>query len=363
MQRLCQLKNSVPRSSDIFLTRLNWDVAGGLPGMQIYASQRLISGYLLTASDMYDPRTRIHGPKNLAHFLATFRHYIFRTSLNLTTNEIGDDPTPFVDDRVTITPIPLSANPSAEKPRDPSTFSFGEKFCFPIPPLEGTPDEILKYKKAIVHEMFRMGVFEEVAENGAVQTADEVRRRRISLINANLPPTQPHDISMAYLIANHDVPGKFNPEKAKALNIPVGKLYAKLKKGESIEIAVVGEDGTKTMRTINSEEVLGKPVPGKKVLILDIPGLAYVSKLLKNDTLNSEMVKTADVIVHMLADEVASSADYNEWMQTFKSTSRVRPSMRILLTFLASDNGAKVDAGQSCSARTLHPRSRPKSPQ
>jgi hypothetical protein len=33
MQRLCQLKNSVPRRSDILLTRLNWDVAGGLPGM------------------------------------------------------------------------------------------------------------------------------------------------------------------------------------------------------------------------------------------------------------------------------------------------------------------------------------------
>src|SRR5271170_1554674 len=33
MQRLCQLRNSVPRRSDILLTRLNWDVAGGLPGM------------------------------------------------------------------------------------------------------------------------------------------------------------------------------------------------------------------------------------------------------------------------------------------------------------------------------------------
>ena len=283
-------------------------------------------GYLLTASDLYDPRTRIHGPKNLAHFLSTFRNYIFRTSLDLSTNEFGDEPTPFVDDRVTITPIPLTPNPSVHKPRDPSAFSFGDQFCFAIPPLEGTPEELLAHKQAIVHDMFRMGVFEEAADDGMAQVHDEIRRRRGSLINVNLPPTQPNDISMAYLVTNHDLPGKFNPEKAKELNVPVGRLYSQLKNGEDITIPVVAEDGTKTMRMIKSEQVLGKPVAGKKVLILDIPGLAYVSKLLQNDTLNSEVVKTADVVVHMLADEVANSPDYNEWMQSFKASSKVSPS-------------------------------------
>jgi hypothetical protein len=32
MQRLCQVRSRLPRYSDIFLTRLSWDVAGGLPG-------------------------------------------------------------------------------------------------------------------------------------------------------------------------------------------------------------------------------------------------------------------------------------------------------------------------------------------
>lgn len=275
----------------------------------------------MTASDLYDPRTRIHGPKNLAHFLATFRNYIFRTSLDLSTNEFEDEPTPYVDDRVTITPIPLTVNSSTNTP---SPFSFRKTFSFPAQPLEGTPEEILAHKKAIVREMFRTGVYEEAADD-AQAPGDDTRRRRSSLINVNLPSTQPNDISMAYLVTNHDLPGKFHPEKAKALNIPVGRLYAQLKKGESIEIPVIGKDGTKTMKTIRSEEVLGKPIPGKKVLILDIPGLAYVNKVLKNDTLNSEMVKHADVVVHMLADEVASSVDYNDWMQTFKPSSKVCP--------------------------------------
>jgi hypothetical protein len=67
-------------------------------------------------------------------------------------------------------------------------------------------------------------------------------------------------------------------------------------------------------------------------LILDIPGLAYVNKVLKNDTLNSEVVKNADVVVHMLADEVASSTDYNDWMQTFKPSSKVCPANHRWLT-------------------------------
>ena len=265
--------------------------------------------------------------------------------MDLSTNEIGDEPTPFVDDRVTITPVPLTANNSLAKSRDAPAFSFADQFRFATPAIEGTPEEILSHKRAIVHDMFKQGVFDEAADSPMAQVHDEIRKRRGgSLIHVNLPPTQPSDISMAYLVTNHDLPGKFNPEKAKELNIPVGKLYSQLKNGEDVTIPVVAEDGTKMVRTIRSEEVLGNPIPGKKVLILDLPGLAYVSNVLKNDILNSTKVKTADVVVHMLADEVASSLDYNEWMQTFKASSRVCPT-RIYSLMIASGNGTKVDAG------------------
>ena len=33
IQRVAQLRGRLPRLSDIFLTRLNWDVTGGLPGI------------------------------------------------------------------------------------------------------------------------------------------------------------------------------------------------------------------------------------------------------------------------------------------------------------------------------------------
>jgi tRNase Z endonuclease len=35
MQRLSQTYGQIPKQSDIFLTRLDWDVAGGLPGTKI----------------------------------------------------------------------------------------------------------------------------------------------------------------------------------------------------------------------------------------------------------------------------------------------------------------------------------------
>lgn len=78
MQRLCQIRGRIPKYSDIFLTRVNWDVAGGLPGNCSAHGWKLNLGYLLTTAEQNDARTKIHGPKNLAHFLATFRNYIFR---------------------------------------------------------------------------------------------------------------------------------------------------------------------------------------------------------------------------------------------------------------------------------------------
>lgn len=51
-------------------------------------------------------------------------------------------------------------------------------------------------------------------------------------------------------------PGEFHPEKANALNIPMGKQWGKLQKGETIKT----EDG----REIKPSDVMGKPRMGRK---------------------------------------------------------------------------------------------------
>jgi hypothetical protein len=76
---------------------------------------------------------------------------------------------------------------------------------------------------------------------------------------------------------------------------------------------------------VKSEDVLGPSTTGPTVLIIDIPGLKYVNKVLRNDMLNSEEAKNSDIVVHMLADEVASDSRYIKWMESFKKSSKVHP--------------------------------------
>ena len=63
-------------------------------------------------------------------------------------------------------------------------------------------------------------------------------------------------ITYSYLFEEKDKPGRFNLEKAKALEIPEGKLWNQLQNG--IEVKIGG-------RTIVPEQVLGEKRPGKKI--------------------------------------------------------------------------------------------------
>ena len=60
----------------------------------------------------------------------------------------------------------------------------------------------------------------------------------------------------SYLFEEKDKPGRFNIDKAKALEIPEGKLWNQLQNGMEIKI---GE------KTIFPEQVLGEKRPGKKI--------------------------------------------------------------------------------------------------
>lgn len=66
-QRLCiEEKVKLSRMQNIYLTRLDWSCVGGLPGM------------ILTLADAHGKDLRIHGGKNLTHFIAATRHFSYR---------------------------------------------------------------------------------------------------------------------------------------------------------------------------------------------------------------------------------------------------------------------------------------------
>jgi len=91
-------------------------------------------------------------------------------------------------------------------------------------------------------------IVQEIASPGIVYKGDGFHVRCFPLSH-----TKP---CYGYTLEEDMRPGEFHPEKAKALNIPVGKLWGKLQKGETVEI-----DGG---RLVRPDDVMGPPRQGRK---------------------------------------------------------------------------------------------------
>ena len=84
-----------------------------------------------------------------------------------------------------------------------------------------------------------------------------------------------------YRVIEKDRPGRFDIEKAKALKIPPGPVYGKLKQGATITL----EDG----RQIDGKKLCGEPEKGRKV--------AYCTDTVFCDAA-VELAQDADVLIH-----------------------------------------------------------------
>jgi len=102
--------------------------------------------------------------------------------------------------------------------------------------------------------------------------------------------------------------GEFHPQKAEMLNIPMGKLWGKLQKGESIQT----EDG----RTIKPDDVMGSPRQGRKFsFVTDSLALPEISTHVMGSDLficegmfEKALAEDAHAKKHMTAAEAAGLA-------------------------------------------------------
>jgi len=108
-------------------------------------------------------------------------------------------------------------------------------------------------------------------------------------------------LAYSYLFQENDKPGRFHPEKAKQLEIPEGKLWKQLQKGQEVK---VGD------KTIKPSEVLGEKRLGKRI---GISGDTRPTKKLE------EFFKNCDYLVFdsTFLDELRDKA-----METFHSTAK-----------------------------------------
>jgi ribonuclease Z len=111
-----------------------------------------------------------------------------------------------------------------------------------------------------------------------------------------------------YTLEEEMRPGEFHPEKAKELNIPMGKLWGKLQKGQTIQT----EDG----REIKPEEVMGPARQGRKFsFVTDTIALPEISTHVIGSDLficegmfSKELAEDARAKKHMTAEEAAKIA-------------------------------------------------------
>ncbi|CAB5203992.1 unnamed protein product [Rhizophagus irregularis] len=345
-QRIClQNKLRLVKTKNIFLTRVNWECVGGLPGM------------LLTLADTGTKDIKIFGGENLTHFLTATRGFVMRSTMSVETHEFQEDGMEFKDENLTILPVFLY--PEWQKNITSSSSSTQNLETGTKRTRDSTLDEInsnstLKYKKEILSLMFNQGqlsndpkssnkkrskydedidtamnISDEPQDNQTTQTSkksnsgksspnrgdnkDSLRERRKEMFPKRLPKSQHSFTSVAYICKGPDYKGKFDPLAAKALGLEPGPQYADLVRGNS----VTAPDGT----VIHPHQVMGPSRPGMTFIILDVPSTSYISSVCESPEFVTYQTSNKDtqprVIIHMVGNGVLEDKRYQEWMNKF----------------------------------------------
>jgi ribonuclease Z len=143
-------------------------------------------------------------------------------------------------------------------------------------------------------------IVQEITSPGIVYKGDGFHVRAFPLSH-----TKP---CYGYALEEDMRPGEFHPEKAQALNIPLGKMWGKLQKGENVET----EDG----RIIKPSDVMGAPRNGRKFsFVTDSLAIPEISThVIGSDLFVCEGMFAGDLIEdarakkHMTAVEAAQIA-------------------------------------------------------
>ena len=112
-------------------------------------------------------------------------------------------------------------------------------------------DEYLRCALSVSRMRFRYPLTVEVVKPGPVFENDEYTVTCAPLV---------HGIECyGYAVQEKPKPGRFDPAQAKALGVPSGPLFGRLKNGETIPLA----DG----RMVDGATLTGPPRPGRKVVV------------------------------------------------------------------------------------------------
>jgi len=129
--------------------------------------------------------------------------------------------------------------------------------------------------------------------------------------------------SLAYALIEKPRPGRFNTERAKALNIPEGPLWSRLQHGEKVKTA--------TGKVVRPEQVVGAPRRGRKI--------AYSGDTRPTKSL-VRLAENADLLIYeaTLDDDLIEKAkeDGHSTPSQAAETAKKAKVKRLILTHLSS---------------------------
>ncbi|KAL3822251.1 hypothetical protein ACHAXA_005884 [Cyclostephanos tholiformis] len=133
--------------------------------------------------------------------------------------------------------------------------------------------------------------------------------------------------AVSYLFTTPPLPGRFLVDRARALGVPRGPLYAQLKAGKNITFI---DPNTNEERTVRSGECVAESSPGAGVAVVYCPTLEVLNELRETETFRAlESRRTSgggvksrghavlDVMVHLTPKSVFRDPTYRFWCKSF----------------------------------------------
>ncbi|KAL8900871.1 MAG: hypothetical protein Q9207_005482 [Kuettlingeria erythrocarpa] len=267
----------------------------------------------------------VHGGKNLTHTIATARRFIFRHNMSVDFEEhvqtdrsssVGDGRDPdWKDETIQVWKLPIDPTNCDRSPTSLRKRSFDEysvELTLPPQQEDGPPKaspipldseaQFDEQRRSVVARMLNstpsVDALTEMplvrapkgvpvwVRNEATKKLERYSRPEdgtIPQINVfirrpwpgarveHLPPTKPSQTATSYIVRLHPQRGKFQPEKARSLNVHC-LVYRALQHG----VTVKSRDGA----TVTPDMVLAPSRPGGGFAMVDLPSADYITELL-----------------------------------------------------------------------------------
>ncbi|XP_022080535.1 zinc phosphodiesterase ELAC protein 2-like [Acanthaster planci] len=295
---------SLAKLEHIFFTKMTWDNLGGSIGMMI------------TLKNVGLPKLSLYGPPELGEFSKALQIFAKHEAISLDVKPytLG----PFVNEVMTVTPVPLYEGSDQGQPSSSSTSPANHQPDSPtVSPaaVEETTDQDQIDDDSDVEPGNSDGKKRKAKDPFEVISQMAVRQRHSPSPKRKKTEDAPN-MTIAYICKIHDTHGRLDVQKAKDMGLKPGPDYGLLKAGK----VVTTSDG----KEIKPEDVLQPSTPGAVFIVLECPSEEFVDSVVGNETMSRYQAdcgdNTATLVMHMCPENVTNDARYQSWMQRFGPT-------------------------------------------